>query len=99
MFSKSYYLLRSNIDGRYLAARPRTDEASTGSFLLLFQADYEAMSYLNTHAEDIAERFALEPVSGTQLTQVMDRWSFRGVGLVKDPLTPQVEFMVRDREP
>ncbi|MGP1371320.1 MAG: hypothetical protein ACTS3T_00725 [Almyronema sp.] len=98
MFSESYYLLRSNIDGRYLVAQPRTEAGeSAGSFLLLFQADYEAMSYLNTHAEPVADRFALEPVSGNQLTQVMDRWSFTGVGLVKDPLTPQVEFLVRDR--
>ncbi|NJL87162.1 MAG: hypothetical protein HC886_16225 [Leptolyngbyaceae cyanobacterium SM1_1_3] len=98
MFSKSYYLLRSNIDGRYLVAQPLTEAGeSVGSFLLLFQADYEALSYLSTHAESVTSHFVLEPVSGTQLTQVMDRWSFRGVGLVKDPLTPQIEFMIRDR--
>ncbi|MDJ0705527.1 MAG: hypothetical protein QNJ46_19805 [Leptolyngbyaceae cyanobacterium MO_188.B28] len=101
MFSQVYYLLRSKIDGQYLAARPRADAADsppsgqTGGFLMLFAADHEALSYLNTHGPDVADRFALESVSGARLGGLMDRWGFEGVGIVKDPLIPQVDFLRR----
>jgi hypothetical protein len=96
MFSQAYYGLRSQQDGQYLVARPRgTPEAS--GFLILFSADYDALSYLNKHAADVVQHFAVESISGGQLKQIMDRWGFEGIGLVTDPLVPQVDFLKRDR--
>lgn len=94
MFTQSYYLLRSTHDGQYLAAQPRQGESSQG-FLMLFSADYEALSYVNHHAAEVADRFTVESVSGPQLKQMMERWGYVGVGLVKDPLVPTVEFLGR----
>ncbi|MEM6252147.1 MAG: hypothetical protein AAF821_04415 [Cyanobacteria bacterium P01_D01_bin.156] len=91
MFSKSYYLLRSTHDGQYLAAKPRNQESK--GFLMLFNADYEALSYVNRHAAEVADRFAVEPISGQQLKQMMDRWGYDGVGVVNDPLVPEVDFL------
>lgn len=102
MFSQVYYLLRSKIDGQYLVARPRSNEAETpkseqtGGFLMLFSADHEALSYLNTHGAEVANRFALETIPGARLGALMDRWGFEGVGVVKDPLLPQVDFLRRE---
>ncbi|NEP20463.1 MAG: hypothetical protein F6J97_26885 [Leptolyngbya sp. SIO4C1] len=96
MFSQSYYLLRSKLDGQYLVARPRSGDQSNG-FLMLFTADYDALSYLNRHGAEVADRFGVESISGPQLKQLMDRWGFDGVGMVNDPLVPQVEFLRRDR--
>jgi hypothetical protein len=84
----SYYLLRAKQDGRHLAAR---DDGNT--YLLLFTADYDALSYLNTHAGDVSDRFTLETVSATQLKATLSRWGFTGVGLVRDPLIPRIDFM------
>lgn len=100
--SQVHYLLRSRMDGQYLAAHPRRTAdsemaAPQAGFLLLFQEQYEALSYLNTHAPDVADRFAVESVPGTQLGKLLERWGFIGVGLVKDPLTSNIEFLVRDR--
>ncbi|MBX2863554.1 MAG: hypothetical protein KTR27_08360 [Leptolyngbyaceae cyanobacterium MAG.088] len=92
MFTKSYYLLRSTHDGQYLVAKPRNIENSKG-FLMLFNADYEALSYVNQHAAEVANRFAVEPISGQQLKQMMDRWGYEGVGVVNDPLVPQIDFL------
>lgn len=94
MLSQTYCLLRSQLDGQYLVARPRTVEtASNGGFLLLFAADYDALSYVNSHGAQVADQFKVETISGTQLKRLLDRWGFEGIGLVKDPLIPQVEFM------
>ncbi|MGP1382563.1 MAG: hypothetical protein ACTS2F_03330 [Thainema sp.] len=101
--SQIHYLLRSRMDGQYLVAHPRrttdTEEAAApqAGFLLLFQEQYEALSYLNTHAPDVADRFAVESVPGTQLGKLLERWGFIGVGLVKDPLTSNIEFLVREK--
>ena len=94
MFTKSYYLLRSTHDGQYLVAKPRNQESK--GFLMLFNADYEALSYVNQHAAEVANRFAVEPISGQQLKQMMDRWGYEGVGVVNDPLVPHVEFLKRN---
>jgi hypothetical protein len=104
-----YYLLRSRLDGSYLAARPQAaPTAGTGAgtgagaagpppagFLLVFSADYDALSYLNTHAPDVAERFSVETVSASQLQPMLSRWNFQGVGMVSEPRAPQVEFFKR----
>jgi hypothetical protein len=91
MAYSSYYLIRSRSDGRYLAARPD----DTSSYLLLFQEDFIALSYLNTHASELASRLTVELVAESQLGDLMKRWGFVGVGLVSDPLIPTIEFARR----
>ncbi|WP_008314172.1 hypothetical protein [Leptolyngbya sp. PCC 6406] len=92
MYSQVYYLLRSKQDGRHLAARTG-EEGAAQTFLLLFGADHEALTYLSTHAPEARDRFALESVSAYQLKDLLKRWGFRGVGLVRDPVTPMVDFL------
>ncbi len=93
MLSETYYLIRSKADGRYLAARPNEDDAST--FVLLFREHYDALSYVNTHAGDLANRLGVETISGSNLKTVLQRWSFNGVGIVTDPLLPKIEFLLQ----
>jgi hypothetical protein len=91
MFSETYYLIRSKTDGKYLAARPHEDNSS--SYLLLFKEQYEALSYLNTHAGEYASRLNVEFIPGNQISSLLKRWSFIGVGIVSDPLIPNIEFL------
>lgn len=93
MFSQIHYLILSRADGRYLVATNNlgTDSA-TASYLLMFREHFDALSYLNTHGADVADRFTVESVSGTQLKGLLQRWGFTGVGIVQDPLVPQIEF-------
>jgi hypothetical protein len=90
MLSQVYYILRSKTDGKYLTAR--IDDHQSG-YLLLFKEDFDARSYLNTHAADLADRLAIESISGTQLGSLLKRWGFAGVGVVNDPLLPNIEFL------
>lgn len=99
-----YYLLRSRQNGQYLTARqPALSKAEAGDeaagqsarYLLLFQQDFDALGYLNAHAPEARERFAVEPHSLTQLKTSLERWGFAGVGFVTDPLMPQVDFLAR----
>lgn len=99
-----YYLLRSRQNGQYLAARQppagasRADEdksAPSERYLLLFQQDFEALSYINAHAPEAGDRFAVESHNLTQLKTSLERWGFAGVGFVTDPLLPQVDFLAR----
>lgn len=83
-----YYLLRAKQDGRHLAARE-----GDKTYLLLFTADYDALSYLNAHAKEMCDRFAIEPIVATQLKDTLSRWGFTGIGLVRDPLIPRIDFM------
>ncbi|HAJ59309.1 MAG TPA: hypothetical protein DCP31_08605 [Cyanobacteria bacterium UBA8543] len=97
MFSQIYYLILSRADGRYLVAKPNSGDDSVGtSYLLMFREHFDALSYLNTHGSNIADRFAVESVSGTQLKNLLKRWGFTGVGIVQDPLVPQIEFLEQD---
>lgn len=97
MFTQFYYLILSRADGRYLAAKPHAGaESSETSYLLMFRERYDALSYLNTHGAGVADRFAVESVSGTQLKALLKRWGFTGVGIVQDPLVPQIEFLVHE---
>ena len=94
MLSQVYYIIRSRLDGNYLTANfSQGSRATKASYLLMFREDFEALSYLNTHAADLRDRFAVESIPGTQITGLMKRWGFAGVGIVKDPLLPQVEFL------
>lgn len=92
MLSEIYYLLRSKVDGSYVSANPNPDEAV--KFLLLFREDFDARSYLNTHAPDVSDRFAVESISGSQLKPILQRWGFPGVGVIQDPLLPTIEFLI-----
>lgn len=107
MFSQAYYLIRSRADGSYLVAHPHRKEPATqdseekieaearknASFLLLFREHFDALSYLNTHASGIADRFTVESIPGTQIDNLLKRWSFTGIGVVQDPLLPSIEFL------
>jgi len=98
MFSQAYYLIRSRADGSYLVAHPhareaKEDEQPKASFLLLFREHFDALSYLNTHALEVADRFTVESIPGTQIDGILKRWSFTGIGVVQDPLIPRVEFL------
>ena len=85
-----YYIIRSRSDGKYLTARVDDD---TSGYLLLFKEDFEAMSYLNTHAADLANRLTVEPLASNQIGSLLKRWGFAGVGIVNDPLLPEIEYL------
>ena len=97
MINTPYYLLRSKSTGQYLVARPPVEgthpEQPTDPFLLLFVADFDALSYLNRHAEEHAPQFSVEYCDRTKIKSICDRWDYKGVGVVNDPLVPRVEFM------
>ena len=99
MLSEIYYLIRTRSDGSYLAAYPNRDEArspQTG-YVLVFREHFDALSYLNKHAVGVSDRFSVETMPGTQLTKVLDRWGFKGFGVVEDPLLPRIEFMSKGK--
>ncbi|MEA5510719.1 hypothetical protein VB715_13175 [Crocosphaera sp. UHCC 0190] len=94
MLSQIHYLVRSKVDGKYLVARINQGEDQAPlSYLLVFQEHFEALSYLNTHGSEVSDRFVVESISGTQLKGVLQRWGFQGIGLVRDPLLPKIEFL------
>ena len=97
MLAQPYYLLRSKSSGQYLVARPPVEgghpEQPNPPYLLLFVADFDALSYLNAHAQTLAPQFSVEYCDRRQIKAIADRWSYVGVGIVNDPLVPRVEFM------
>ncbi|MBW4576220.1 MAG: hypothetical protein KME08_13165 [Aphanothece sp. CMT-3BRIN-NPC111] len=94
MLSQVYYLIRSRADGKYLVAQPGVSAGQTGAaYLLMFREHFDALSYLNTHGSNVADRFAVESITGNQLKALLQRWGFVGVGIVQDPLVPTVEFL------
>ncbi|MEO0768538.1 MAG: hypothetical protein AAFY72_03760 [Cyanobacteria bacterium J06649_4] len=98
MLTTPYYLLRSKKSGNYLFARPsmqgeHPEAPPSNPFLLLFIADFDAMSYINTHAKEVADQFLVEYCDQTKIKGICDRWSYKGVGIVNDPLVPRVEFL------
>ena len=97
MLSTPYYLLRSKANSQYLVARLPIEgnhpEQPSDPFLLLFVADFDALSYLNTHAGEHAAQFLVEYCDRAQIKKICDRWDYKGVGVVNDPLIPRVEFM------
>lgn len=99
MVSQLYYLLRSRADGSYLVARPHgrgnPDQPLPTGFLLVFIADYDALSYLNAHAPELSDKFAIETITASSLKPLINRWDFQGLGMVNDPRLPQVEFFNR----
>ncbi|MDJ0725652.1 MAG: hypothetical protein QNJ38_11115 [Prochloraceae cyanobacterium] len=98
MLASIHYLIRSKQDGQYLVARVKNspEEAKPARYLLIFTEQYDALSYLNAHAKQMSDRFAVESLAGTQLKTLLKRWGFEGVGLVRDPLVPEIDFMLKD---
>jgi len=102
MLSQIFYLVRSKTDGQYLVARTQSksnadvDVPPDPGYLLMFKEHADALSYLNTHAGEVAHRFSVESIPGTQLKALLKRWGFIGVGVVQDPLIPQIEFLLQD---
>jgi hypothetical protein len=94
MQASIYYLVRSKVDGKYLAANLQKSQSDNESnYLLVFHENFEALSYLNTHGKELADRFIVETVTSTQLKSTLSRWGYQGIGLVKDPLVPDINFM------
>ena len=87
------YLVRSKHDGKYLVARMPARSGIEASYLLVFQHDYDAMSYINTHGQEYSDRLTVETASPIQLKGLMERWRYAGLGIVKDPLVPDIEFV------
>ena len=98
MLSETFHLIRSKADGQYLVARPRISSSANPDappdpgFLLLFKEHADALSYLNSHAAGFVDRFGVESITGSQLKTLMGRWGFTGIGMVQDPLVPEIEF-------
>ncbi|MGB3237778.1 MAG: hypothetical protein WBB29_05755 [Geitlerinemataceae cyanobacterium] len=88
-----YYIIRSKVDGKYLAARPDPD--STSSYLLLFPENFDALSYLNKYAGELKDKLGVEAIDRTQIKAVLQRWGFIGIGMVNDPLVPSIEFLIQ----
>ncbi|MBF2067860.1 MAG: hypothetical protein IGS39_26110 [Calothrix sp. C42_A2020_038] len=84
--------MRSKSDGKYLVARPHDSQTS---YLLLFKEQYDALSYVNTHAGEYANHLGIEMIPNNQISTILQRWGFIGVGVVSDPLIPRIEFLQR----
>jgi hypothetical protein len=94
MFSQIHYLIRSQADGRYLTAHfPATGDRPETEYLLIFKEHHEALTYLNTHAPDLASRFSVESIPATQLKGILQRWGYPGVGQVQDAIAPRIQFL------
>ena len=92
MLGTVHYALRSRLDGRYLIAQPNENDDTEG-YLLLFKENYDARSYLNTFAPNLADRLTIESVPVARLKELLQRWGYRGVALVEDVLTPSFQFL------
>lgn len=88
-----YYTLRVQQNGQYLGATPNPDRPDR--YILVFREAADALSYLDAHAPGFADRFAVETLNQAQVASLLDRWGFVGVGLVRDPRLPDVEFAAR----
>jgi len=97
MLSSLYYLIRSKQDGQYLVARSNdTGTEKETRYLLMFTEQYDALTYLNTHAKELSDRFAVESISKIQLKAILQRWGFEGIAIVRDPLIPSIDFLLKD---
>ncbi|MGL4880186.1 MAG: hypothetical protein ACRC8K_03885 [Waterburya sp.] len=87
------YVIRSKKDGKYLIARLPELNGQEASYLLVFQQDYDALTYINTHGKEFSDRLTVETASPTQLKGMLQRWKYAGFGIVKDPLVPDIQFV------
>jgi len=88
-----YYALCVKQNGQYLSATPDPDRPAR--FVLLFPEAADALSYLDAHAAGLRDRFAVETVGTDRLGRILERWGFVGVGVVRDPRLPEIEFASR----
>ena len=94
MLSSINYVIRSQKDGKYLVARiSQNEDSPEASYLLLFKADHEALSYINAHGKEMSDRLGVESLSPVQLKSLLQRWGYQGIGLVEDPLIPDISFL------
>ena len=94
MLSQINYVIRSLKDGKYLVARiAQEQDRAEASYLLVFKLDHEALSYINSHAQEFGDRLNVESLSPTQLKALLNRWGYQGIGLVEDPLIPNINFL------
>ncbi|VEP13398.1 conserved hypothetical protein [Hyella patelloides LEGE 07179] len=94
MLSSINYVIRSPKDGKYLVARiSQNEDSPEASYLLLFKADHEALSYINAHGQEMSNRLKVESLSPVQLKSLLQRWGYQGIGLVEDPLIPNINFL------
>jgi hypothetical protein len=87
------YVIRSKKDGKYLIARLPEADGLEATYLLVFQQDYDALSYINSHGKEFSDLLTVETVSPTQLKGMLKRWNYAGFGIVKDPLVPDIQFV------
>jgi hypothetical protein len=97
MFSQAHYLIRSKTDGRYLVARLQGNTDQDIDYILLFKEHYDALSYLNTHAPEVADKFGVESVISSQLNTILQRWGYQGIGVVEEPIEPRIQFLKQKR--
>jgi hypothetical protein len=90
-----YYLVRSQLNGQYLVAYPEAEFESKNpqGYLLVFSEHFDALSYVNTHAPDLANRCGVESIMPNQLKPLLQRWRYVGIGIVKDALLARIEFL------
>lgn len=96
MFSKTFYILRSKQDGKYLVANIGNEDKETKSYLLVFQENFDALGYINYHTPQYQDLFSVESVSSSQLKLLLSRWGFFGIGIVEDILIPNIRFCTID---
>jgi hypothetical protein len=84
-----YYAIVTRTSGQHLTV----SQDKSSHYLLLFSEDFNALSYLNHHARDLASQFAVEAIATNQLGNLLNRWGYQGVALVRDPLGPELEFL------
>ncbi|NCJ08403.1 hypothetical protein GS597_18195 [Synechococcales cyanobacterium C] len=94
MNASQYYALRATTSGNYLIAHPSGNRS--GGYLLLFSENFDALSYLNSHSPELKSHFTVELVPQTQLSSILQRWQFQGIGLVQDPLIPTIQFLAAE---
>jgi hypothetical protein len=91
-----WYLMRSKRDGQYLAAYPDLPVGQARSpehgYLLIFREHADALSYMGRHAKDMQGDVGVESVMANQLKATLNRWNFKGVGVVEDPWLPRIQF-------
>jgi len=94
MLSETYYVILARESGRYLTVQPQgQDNPQAPRYLLIFRENFAAMTYLNHHGGGLADRFLVESVLKDKLKNLLERWGFKGIGLVEDTLEPRIEFL------
>ncbi len=45
----------------------------------------------------MAQQFGVESVISNQLTGILQRWGYQGMGVVEDPIEPRIKFFKQER--